>query len=498
MTTRTKPTDQPSAIAAVLRRLKLRPEQLDARPADVVFNAAVSANDVPGQWLAREMSNLDPKVLKQVKALLAQTEAIVAPTSTGATTVGSSGVLRMTTENKLRADQGDASAGAEAAARMLAIYRPKHGVASRPFERFLIHVAALHDFLVGREGEQMMFDKALAEKVRVPAFYLEELLKQYREHGPVKKIEGMVALVKELEDTLGAFGYRGDMRGGGSGLELPPGCLTVLGEEEETAKLGLRAVINGDEDGWDNTGKKKKTEAYAHGGWRPDKNGRIPALDQVVDTLVKVDFGDELEDAIFNAQMFAAKFDEMQDARLPFDVVDTDASWEQAFEVLEVSTHKARRDVRRFPIRWTALDGLVELDIEAKAKNADVERLKLAPIAQSKYANLPPAVGKNKHRIRVPYSLSLAFTKAIERLGIIKDEAQLILGVAETLAKSGKSTKRSAVAEAHRILGKDPTRLQDIIDESEQIWLGLQKDGVFKELGEVFKAAAKRFSTKRR
>src|SRR5205807_304665 len=136
--------------------------------------------------LARELKSADAKTLTKLRALIGEPGAANVPSSSTS--------LKMAPSMPCRSPE---------AAKAAAIYLPKDKEISRPLERFLVHVARLHDDLSSDKANAMLDDPKVGEGVRKHLFMLEALVRFYAPRGPDKKMERARILTKELEDRLG-------------------------------------------------------------------------------------------------------------------------------------------------------------------------------------------------------------------------------------------------------------------------------------------------------
>ncbi len=329
------------------------------------------------------------------------------------------------------------------AAVAIKVYDPK-GKVERPLERALVHVGRLHTALVGKPVEQLL-DWKTSNDVRKPLFALQGLLRVY-EGG--KKMEKALERVKAFEDALGGYDYALTMQKLGVEKNLDPRARHVLDEHVVTAHEAAVQILA---DGWLPEGA--------------DGSQGAKRLDKLVEAFVDRDLGKEKKDAGNLRDLLAEKLEDAADKSRDLDMSE-----------LESGLHELRRAIRWIPISFMALDGLVVLD-DRPGPIAAFEALKNDPIAQSPYSKLPPP-GGDTQRISVPQSLFLALSKAINDLGTLKDEGQVVHGFAEALVESGAHKDLpSALAAAEKVVG-EPGRLQRITRDAESARKALVKSGL--------------------
>ncbi len=282
--------------------------------------------------------------------------------------------------------------------------------ATRPRERFHRWLAELHDALVGLPATSRKRDvvqPAIDVDVRRIAFMLEGLYRIYLGCGGGSFEKGL-GQVKRLEDGLGRVDYCRTMHAAAVDARLPVDALAWLAKQVKDAEKALGKQI------------AKR--------WRPDEDGRIRGIAKLVKRLEAAPLDDVAADRTYVALAIANEMDRV--GRGEYDL-----------DELEAGVHELRRDVRWFPIYFTALDGFATLDETLNPIEA-YEPLLRDPAASSKYAQLAASPAE-PDPIRLSRSLYIANTKWIAELGDLKDRGQMIEGLAHALRESGTVRKRS-------------------------------------------------------
>jgi hypothetical protein len=260
-------------------------------------------------------------------------------------------------------------------------------------------------------------------------------------------MESVLASVKQLEDAMGAFGYASDIQSAAKNVQgLPPHAQRTIDRNVDDARTTLAKVLQD--------------------GWSPDKEGRCAAINEIVDTCAKIDFGSDKKDRAFVQERLSEMCADVA-KKLP----------ELDMNVLEEGVHELRRQLRWIPITMIALDGLVSLDLEANGKFAE---LKTQPVAQTPFAKLPAPSGTDKAHVDLPWPLFLALSQAIGDLGKIKDRGQLIEGIARALGDDAHGE-----AEAEKLL-KDVGGMGQVHADAGKLAAALEKNGLLDRLARAF------------
>jgi hypothetical protein len=219
-----------------------------------VAQAAKAAERAHEKKLAKELLGADAPTLAKLRALIGDGGSTNVPATKSSST-------KLPVSMPCRSPE---------AARAAAIYLPKDKEIPRPLERFLVHVARLHDDLTSNKAEAMLSDPKVGEGVRKHLFMLEALVRFYAPRGPEKKMERARLLTKEIEDRLG---WNGDaISEQKQAREEHSGVDEVFAKHARHAHDELVAVLEG----------AKGFEAHDADGWRVDKHGKIPALQELV------------------------------------------------------------------------------------------------------------------------------------------------------------------------------------------------------------------------
>lgn len=401
-----------------------------------VDRAAKAAEQAHEKKLAHELKHADASTLAKLRAIIGEP--------------GAAGVTPSRTKLPLQMP-----CRSPEAARAAAIYLPKDKEISRPLERFLVHVARLHDDLSGDKAQAMLDDPRVGEGVRKHLFMLEALVRFYAPRGPEKKMERARLLTKELEDRLGWNGDAINEKKAG-----PSETSERFAKHARHAHDELVAVLEG----------AKGFESRDADGWRVE-DGKIPALQELVDIARKIDFGSEKQDASFARARLA---------ELCQDVKADDLDLHN----LEDGVHKLRRNLRWIPITLIALDGLVTLD-DKPGPLPELEKLRDDPVAKGPFARLPVS-DFDKHHIAIPWTLFLGLSKHIADLGELKDRGMKIEVVKQAIERDEKLDENHAKQKAEKLAG-DPGGLAQVEADATKLRADLDDSGLLEALERAFR-----------
>ena len=296
------------------------------------------------------------------------------------------------------------------------------GVAERPFERVLVHVATIDEVLRSETDPEKLVELVMQKDIRRQVFLLEGIAKLYQDiHGDpaVQVYEN----TKRLEDALGAVSMtKSNLT---FALEvhkkqpLDPRVLTTLEEELAKAKTALQKILVDE--------------------WVPRKDGALhaegqsPAMQSIIRGWGDARWASYDKDIKKVREEIASRLEKLEST--PFDMND-----------LQGGVHELRRQLRWIPIYSEALNGLVHLD-DDKNPIAAYAPLLQDPLAQSKYVTLPAPTREQK-TIEVPKSLYVAAMKLILDLGAIKDAGEPIEFLVKAFVQSGVTD----AAQAHHLV----------------------------------------------
>lgn len=345
------------------------------------------------------------------------------------------------TAESLDSDPRSADPVRSGADKVIALYAPRASAQPRAAQRVLFWVGELHDALGRAAAQPDRVAGAMHRDVRTAAFMLEAALRLYRDkYG--KPLDEARQGVKALEDLLGAVGHAQDMQKAGAGCpDLAPAATAYLDKQVRTQSEALLGLLDQ--------------------GWLPDARGRIPALDDVVDTVVQTEFkaGDGDRQVIRKA--LTRQLDEIAGGGLDMNE-------------LQEGVHELRRQLRWVPIYGMALKGAVVLD-DTLLPEPRYAALRDQPVASSPFATLPTSA-QDKHPLRLSRTVFLRSTQLIDDIGKLKDQGEAIEGIAKALRKADVVEGREASERAAAtLLGLDPDAMQAVKDRAAALYPEVQR-----------------------
>ncbi len=321
-----------------------------------------------------------------------------------------------------------------------------YGVASdvgRPRGRILSWAAGLHEALVAARASEDAVDYMMGNDTRRYLFMLEGLLRLYRQrYGKV--IDKQLIATKAFEDQLGAVDYAICMRAHGAELDLPKKTRKWLAKQLDRARRDTLELV------------EKR--------WLPDEDGESPGLAKLLRKLLAVEWDDYEADKTYLRGELARRLRKVHEAN--YDMAD-----------LEEGIHELRRQLRWLPIYLTALDGFAELAAELSPV-PEYEPLLSDSLVSSPFAQLTASEAETGP-VPLSQSLYVANTKMIAELGDLKDELQLVHGMAAALAQSGEAkSRKKAKKKALKLLGKTSADEERIYERCAEIYSEIKRTGL--------------------
>ena len=137
------------------------------------------------------------------------------------------------------------------------------------------------------------------------------------------------------------------------------------------------------------------------------------------------------------------------------------------FDNVEKDVHELRRKLRWLSIYPQALQGAIQY-APATRSAAHLKKYLTEEIVNSPFNKLPPA-GNNTSFLLLHKKYYLALSWMIARLGNIKDEGLLLIGMSESLKQTTACTEEEALLNAEVLLGRKQRKLQLILADAEDI-----------------------------
>lgn len=326
--------------------------------------------------------------------------------------------------------------------RMVARYVPQRASSvGRPLARVLTWVAKIESLIVQAQGQGGDLAEGLVLKdARRQVFLLEGILRLYTERfgRPVKEC---LAIVKELEDELGAYADARKLVQLAKDKGMPAQVIEHLERGEAKAHKKALKVL----------GKE----------WVQQADGRIPAIATLVEELSAQKWDDYAADRKYLKSELARRAEKV--GATDYDMKD-----------LQGGLHELRRHLRWFPVYAEALDGLIVLD-ERRHPVPALASMLADPLASSKFVTLP-APARETEPLRFSKSLYTGVIKLVLDFGGLKDDGEAVEFLTQAYVESGaaksKSKAHDAVVEA---LGEGHG---PVTEQAEALYRGLREKGV--------------------
>ena len=137
------------------------------------------------------------------------------------------------------------------------------------------------------------------------------------------------------------------------------------------------------------------------------------------------------------------------------------------FDNVEEDVHELRRKLRWLSIYPHALQGAIQF-APATRSAAHLKKYLTEEIINSPFNKLPPA-GNNTSFLLLNRKYFLALSWMIAKLGNIKDEGLILIGLCESLKQSTACTEEDALLNAETLLGSKQRKLQFLLADAEDI-----------------------------
>ena len=360
-----------------------------------------------------------------------------------AASVGGAGIMRFNLDAQLD-KRGRLQANLPEVAELLVRHRVD-GPVDRPFERVLVHTAKIDGILRGETNPDKLVDLVMSKDIRRQVFLLEGVAKLYTEiHG--KPAERVYVIAKRLEDHLGHFSMTKSNLETATKVGADPKAIAVLKADMDASRATLKSILVAE--------------------WMADAKGRMPALRDVVEHWGEAKWGNTDKDLKAVKSELSRRLSKIEST--PYDMNE-----------LEGGIHELRRELRWFPIYVESLNGLFQLDDKTNPIAAYQDML-TAPVATSKYVNLP-AAGREKDPVTISKSVYCALMQLTLDLGTLKDAGEPIHFIRDAYTRAGLGDDKTN----HDVVSKLFVGVADeaeIHGDAHKLYADMKKNGLVREL----------------
>ncbi|MHC1703918.1 MAG: hypothetical protein AB9846_08420 [Tenuifilaceae bacterium] len=137
------------------------------------------------------------------------------------------------------------------------------------------------------------------------------------------------------------------------------------------------------------------------------------------------------------------------------------------FDNVEEDVHELRRKMRWLSIYPQALQGVIQFSKDTKVAPS-LKKYLTKEIVNSPFNKLP-AAGNNNSLLLLNKTYFLALSWMIAKLGDLKDEGLLLTGLCEAIKLHSGCSEREALEKAYNLLGSKQRKMEEILDEAEEI-----------------------------
>lgn len=360
-----------------------------------------------------------------------------------ATSIGGAGVNRFALDALLD-KKGRLAENTPEVAALLKQYKVD-GPVDRPFERVLVHAAKIDAMLRSEPDADKVVDLIMSKDLRRQVFLLEGVSKLYTElHG--KPAERVYLGAKALEDRIGQYSMTQSNLASAEKVGVDPKAIAVLKADMDASRAALKSLV---------------TEE-----WMPDAKGRIPGMRDIVEDWGEAKWGSVDKDLKAVKGVLARRLEKIEST--PYDMSE-----------LEDGVHELRRQLRWFPIYAEALNGVFQLDPTDNPVKA-YEPMLTAPIATSKYVNLPPP-DREKDPVSLPKSVYGALMQLTLDLGGLKDAGEPIHFIRDAYVRAGLSDAPTAAQTVAKLFVGTADE-HEILAGAHQLYDNMKKNGLVRTL----------------
>lgn len=395
-------------IASALRSLGLTLESAHR------VDPAQTTDPALARAVQHELRDIGGKKLKRLQAAV----GAGGPPSSVAPRPPATSPLQMRLEPKKNGKEPRLEENLPQVAALLTAHGVK-GKVARPLERVLVHAAKIHGIVSSERDPAALLNKVMAGDLRRYVFLLEGIAKLYSKRHD----EALPALAsaKLLEDSLGAVSATRTNLAYARQVGAPTEVLAHLESKESAAVQALEKLLAD--------------------AWMPDKQGRVPALHQLLTGWGEAKWDGYAADKKAVRKELVRRLEKLSETS--YDMDD-----------LQGGIHELRRQLRWFPIYAESVNGLVQLDDTRNPVRA-YARLLATDLASSKYLQLPDD-SREVGPLVVSKSLYTALMQLTLDLGALKDAGEPLEELWHAYVETGRASNLDdARAQVTALVGRD-------------------------------------------
>jgi hypothetical protein len=284
---------------------------------------------------------------------------------------------------------------------------------------------------------------------RTPFFMLQGLSRVYSAMHDRKQFSALKDKFKKMEDRLGEVDYYFSLHEAFSSNKKIP---------EQYTRLALQKLLSS---------KEKLHKTLFHKGWISPGN---TAMKKISGKLKKARWMKPQEETKALSAYYLKSIEKIKDFA---------GKTGYHFDNVEEDVHELRRKLRWLSIYPQAMQGIFQYKTSSRVP-ASLKKYMTPEITNSPFNRLPEP-GSNTSFILLEKNRFLALSWMIAKLGELKDEGLLVTGLAEIIESSG-SGKKKAITEACRLLAVKKERMQEILNEAEELTNVFMKEKILDNL----------------
>jgi hypothetical protein len=285
---------------------------------------------------------------------------------------------------------------------------------------------------------------------RTPFFMLEGLAKLYGGIHNTRKFGKLKKQFKFVEDGLGQIDYYNWLSAAfDKKKQIPAACRKYIKMQSAQKSAQLNELLNDK-------------------GWLSKDHRRIKKISGKLDKIEWMKSAGEAKAISAYYEVYIAS------------VTEFVAGTNYRFDNVESDVHELRRRLRWLSIYPQALQGVIQYAADTEPA-AHLKKYLTSEIVSSPFNKLPDA-GNNTSFVYLDRNIFLALSWMIDKLGKLKDEGLLVMGLCEAIKQTTGCNDEKALTASYKQLGGQQRKMREILDEAEAITKTFFKEDNLKHL----------------
>jgi len=303
--------------------------------------------------------------------------------------------------------------------------------------RFNFYTNQVKELLINARKEENPAIWLFSNNARTPFFMLEALAKLYENLHNAKKFGKLKEQFKMIEDGLGQIDHYNWLAIAFTDKkEIPSEYYEYAKKQLDQKSADLNKILEDK-------------------NWLSKDFKRLKKIDKVLDEIDWFKPDKEVEAiSSYYKKSIASITEFVSETKFCFDNVEEDV-------------HELRRKMRWLSIYPQALQGVIQFSKDTMVA-PNINKYLTKEIVNSPYNKLP-ATGNNNSFLLLNKNYFLALSWMIAKLGELKDDGLLLTGLCEAIKLHSGCSEREALEKAYNLLGSKQRKMEEILDEAEEI-----------------------------